>query len=260
MSIKGVLLHPTIDRCPYLEGMITINENLLIHELDDPDVDDLLSMGLRHFGEVFFRPICAHCRKCIPVRVPVQKFSPTKSVRRLFNRCKHLTIELEEPVPKPVMFDLYKKHKKRFGEKSPGVDSYELFLKSFFHPFSFNKMLTIKDGQKLVAVSHLDVTANAMSAVYCYFDTDYYRYSPGKLAIYKELEMAKEMGVLWYYLGYYIETNKHTKYKIQFKPNQVMADEHQWLDYMDEAGNILNPLPKPSFQLLADYGFGARKG
>jgi arginine-tRNA-protein transferase len=99
-------------------------------------------------------------------------------------------------------------------------------------------MLSIKDGDKIVAVSHLDITENAMSAVYCYFDEDYKRFSPGKLAVYKEIVLAKEMGIKWLYLGFYIPQNRHTNYKILFKPNQLMTDDFKWVDYMDASGHI----------------------
>jgi leucyl-tRNA---protein transferase len=255
MSIEGVLAQPTIDRCPYLPGLVSLNENMLVKKLDDIDAETFLSMGFRHFGEIFFRPICDHCCSCIPIRVPVRKFTPSKSVRRLFNRAKHLTITLEHPVPHEEMFELYKQHKNRFKLQSPSAESYEMYLQSFFHAFSFNRMLTIRDGQKLVAVSHLDVTANAMSAVYCYFDETYARFSPGKLAIYKEIVFAKEMGIKWLYLGFYIERNRHTNYKILFHPNQVMVEENLWIDHIDNEGNMINPLPRPHFHHLAEYHF-----
>jgi arginine-tRNA-protein transferase len=259
MSIEGVLLQPFIDRCPYLEQKRAVNEHLLVRELSNADLEMLLSMGFRHFGDYFFRPICSHCRACIPIRVPVQQFKPSRSVRRLFNRNRFLTASMEKPVPSPKYFEIYKQHKERFkgaGPAGEGTDDYVQYLKSFYHPFSFNRMLTIKDGDKVIAVSHLDVTANIMSAIYCYFDKAYARYSPGKFAVYLELQIAARLGCRWLYLGYYIRENRHTNYKVQFKPNQVMADEHKWIDYMDQDGNILNPLPQPGFHLLADYGYG----
>jgi len=51
------------------------------------------------------------------------------------------------------------------------------------------------------------------------------------------------MGARWLYLGYYIPKNRHTQYKIQFKPNQLMVGYDQWFDYMDALGNIVQPLP-----------------
>lgn len=243
MSIRGILLQPVTEECPYIDGMLSIHENLLIVDLDDIDLEALLSLGFRHFGEVFFKPLCSHCRSCISIRIPVRQFVPSKWVRRLFKRNKHFQIKLEKPVPTQEGFQLYKKHKKRFKSKTQFYESYVHYVRSFFHPFEFNQMLTIRDGARLVAVSHLDVTDNAMSAVYCYFDEDYARFSPGRLAIYKEIELAKEMGIQWLYLGYYVAQNRHTHYKIIFKPSQWMVEPNQWFDYLDASGNIVKPLP-----------------
>jgi len=117
MSVQGVLLHPVMEECPYFDGRISINESMIIKELDDHDQENLLSMGFRHFGEFFFRPICSHCRSCIPIRIPVREFSPSKSVRRLFNRNKHFRVTLENPPPFKEAFELYNRHKKRFKSK-----------------------------------------------------------------------------------------------------------------------------------------------
>jgi arginine-tRNA-protein transferase len=210
-------------------------------------------MGYRHFGEIFFRPLCKHCRRCISIRIPVRQFLPSKSVRRLFNRNKHLKVTLEKPVSTLGSFELYNQHKKRF--KRQIYESYNLYVKSFFHPFKFNHMLSIKEGSRLVALSHLDITANTMSAVYCYFDENYARFSPGKFSVYKEIEIARERGIQWLYLGYYVPGNRHTQYKLQFKPNQLMTEDFKWIDYMDASGNIINPFPFP--KVPDSWGDGA---
>lgn len=245
MNIRGLLFQPITEECPYIEGITAIYENLFVTELEDEDLDNLLGMGFRHFGEIFFRPICDDCHRCISVRIPVQRFIPSLSVRRLFNRTKGLRVSLEKPIPSITAFEIYMEHKKRFKNKDvDDEERYGNYIRSFFHPFRFNRMLTIRDAEILVAVSHLDVTAHSMSAVYCYFDEKYGRFSPGKLAIYKEIELAKEMGIQWLYLGYYIPSNPHTQYKIQFKPNQLMIGNDQWFDYIDPSGNIIRHLPE----------------
>lgn len=244
MSIKGVLLKPVVDECPYIDGYISVNENMMIDEIEESDMELILNAGFRHFGQVFFRPICKYCRSCISIRIPVQRFTPSKSVRRLFNRNKRFTVTLEEPVPSGEFFRLYNHHKQRFKKRIS--ETYEIYVKSFFYPFSFSRVLCVRDGDgdggRLVSVSHLDVTSNAMSAIYCYFDGAYDRFSPGKFAVYKEIEIAKEMGIQWLYLGYHIPQNRHTSYKIDFKPNQFLGFDNKWHDHMDADGNIINPL------------------
>lgn len=244
MSTKGILLNPVMEECPYLQGRVSITENFLIKEIDDEDLEYLLSLGYRHFGEVFFRPVCGACKNCIPIRIPIREFSPSKSVRRLCNRNKRFQVTLEKPAPSRQTYDLYKRHKKRFAKKF--YESYELYVRGFFAspPFKFDRALVIRDGSTLVAYTHLDVTANAMSAIYCYFDEKYKQYSPGKFSIYKEIEIAGEAGIKWLYLGFYVPGNRHMKYKIQYKPNQLMFSRHRWVDFMDASGAIVNPLPR----------------
>ena len=110
-------------------------------------------------------------------------------------------------------------------------------------PFHAQKLGIEAIHQRPRLADHLDITANALSAVYCYFDENYARFSPGKFSVYKEIEIAKELGVQWLYLGYWVPGNRHTQYKLQFKPNQVMTDDLKWIDHMDASGNIINPLP-----------------
>jgi len=245
MSIKGVLFHPVKEPCPYLEGKVSVSQNMRIDAIDDVDLEMLLSSGYRHFGEIFFRPMCGACRSCIPIRIPVEQFSPSQAVRRLFNRNKHFTVTLEQPSPSEQTYELYKQHKKRF--KSQVFDSYDFYVKSFFGPpyFTFNRVLAVRDEGKTVALTHLDVTADAMSAVYCYFDERYSRFSPGTYSVYKEIEICKQLGIRWLYLGFYVPGNRHMDYKTRFKPNQLMRKDYKWIDYIDISGNIVNPLPDP---------------
>lgn len=253
MSIKGILLQPVVEKCPYIDGLIAVNENFIVKELEEEDQEALLSFGYRHFGEVFFRPLCKHCLCCISIRIPVQQYKPSKSDRRLFHRNRNLTVDLTDPIPGKDAFALYNKHKRRF--KRQVSESYKQYIDSLYHPFPFNKMLTIKEGERLVAVSHLDVTANAISAVYCYYDPiKDAHYSPGKFAILKEIEMAKQMGMKWLYLGYFIPQNRHTNYKILYKPNQLLTEESQWVDYLDADGNVVNPFPLPYITFLEKEG------
>ncbi len=245
MSLKGVILPPIFERCPYIEGLISINETLRIDELDDNDLDTMLSYGFRHFGGVFFRPLCHHCRSCISIRIPIESFKFSKSIRRLFRKNINFRVAIEKPVPSLEAFELYTRHKRRF--KTTFSESYEQYVDSFYTNFPFSRTLTIKDGDHLVAVSHLDVTANSMSAIYCYFDENYSTFSPGKFAVYKEIEYAKQNGIPLLYLGYYVPQNIHMNYKIQFKPNQLMIGYRGWFDYMDFSGNIITPFKIPDY-------------
>lgn len=239
MGISGYFLKPHECPCSYLPGRTSRLENLLVGELGNPDLEFLLESGFRHFGEYFFRPGCRGCHQCIPIRIPVNRFVRSRSVKRLYRKNRDMRVSLGKPVPGQDKYRLFKKHCLRFEIQNS--DSYEEFVTSFFHPFAFNRMLTITLKGRLVAVSHLDMTPDAMSAVYCYFDEEYAGFSPGRYAVYREIDIAGQLGIKWLYLGYYVKDNPHMNYKTGFRPNQLLIGRRQWKDYMDSAGNIPEP-------------------
>jgi len=246
LAVKGIKLEDYVSPCSYLEGRTSIIESVLIHFFDHLSLEGLLENGYRHFGNYFFRPVCRECHQCIPIRIPVKAFRFSKSARRLFKRNERLTVNLDRPVLYLEAYNLYRKHLNRFSDN--GQQSYDEFIKSFYYPSPSAYQMSIHDGNKLVAVSHLDITPHTTSAVYSYYDDEYYAESLGTFLIYKALELSQRLKQDYFYLGYYVPENRHMNYKLRFRPNQLLVKEHYWLDYLGENGGILNPD-------LTDLGF-----
>ncbi len=246
MSIEGIILDNRSLNCEYIDGMKSISETFLIRSIEEGDFEVLLSLGYRHFGSYFFRPMCGNCHKCIPLRIPLNDYKFPKSGRRLLSANRNLDLEFGKAEPSREAYNLYLLHKKRFGDSSEC--SYDEYINSFHYPFQFAYCLKVKDGDKLIAVAHLDLAGNSLSAVYCYFDDSYRRESLGTFAVYKEIEIALERGIDYMYLGYYIAENDHMNYKCRFRPNQLLVKEQMWIDYTDSDNNI-------TADWIVDHGF-----
>ncbi len=228
MKIEGYQLEKTDSNCPYLEKRIFISNNLIISSIDEEGLEALLETGYRHFGEYFFRPECGTCKECLPIRVSVKEFNFSRSEKRVLNKNAQFSVKfIEKPTADINYFNLYKDHKKRFKESD--FESYDNWTSSFFSKFKTNYLMEIKDRDNLVGITHLDVTSNIVSAVYCYWNENYSSYSPGKFSILKGIQYAMETGAEYYYLGYYIKDNRHMSYKINYKPNQILNDG-VWLE------------------------------
>src|ERR1700730_18600961 len=70
--------------CPYVPGRA---ERKLIVELGGSGAalfyDDLSRAGLRRSHRFPYRPACRGCSSCVPVRIAVDRFSHTRSTRRI---------------------------------------------------------------------------------------------------------------------------------------------------------------------------------
>ena len=233
-----VILNDTTSPCEYIKDNEFISENFIFPFAGPKDLEILLARGFRHFGPYFFRPICHRCGQCIPLRIPVKYFIASRSVRRVLNKNKSLKTLLEKSKPKPEAFNLYQKHKLKFGESSDL--SYWDFCHSFFYPADFSFHLSMFSDNRLIGVSHLDITGSVMSAVYTYYDTDLGALSLGTYAIAKALEICVEIGLDFFYPGYFIQECSRMNYKARFRPNQALIGEGEWIDFVSLFGKIID--------------------
>ncbi|MGC9311439.1 MAG: hypothetical protein ACP5IA_02005 [Sediminispirochaetaceae bacterium] len=239
MIIQGAPLGTYRTECPYIPGNSFISENIIVKEIDREGLDYLLSLGFRHFGEHFFRPVCSDCHQCIPIRVHVDGFAPSRSLKRAMSKGRNLEFRVGEPDPSREKHQLYLSHTERFEQKDTA--GYDSFVESFFHRFPFSRELQIFDGGRLLAVSHFDMTAGSLSAVYCYWDRGAAGWSPGTLAVVKELEIARIHRLSYVYLGYYVPKNSHMNYKARFRPSEVLVTEGSWVPFRGPDDDATDP-------------------
>ncbi|KAL2265448.1 hypothetical protein VTJ83DRAFT_6548 [Remersonia thermophila] len=88
---------------------------------------------------------------------------------------------------------------------------------------SFHQCYRI-DG-RLVAVGVLDLLPDCVSAVYFLYHESIHWLNPGKLGALREIALAQEAGYRWWYPGYYVHGCAKMRYKIEYKPQQVLDPE-----------------------------------
>ncbi len=87
--------------------------------------------------------------------------------------------------------------------------------------------MEIRDDSKLIACAVYDRLVDGLSAVYCYFDSEYDKFSPGKLAILKQIQFAKTYGLKYLYLGYQINQCSKMNYKTNYRSVEQFIN-NQW--------------------------------
>jgi leucyl-tRNA---protein transferase len=203
--------------CPYFKEARCRFEYFYARNLDGIELDELFNRGWRKFGTYYFRPECGRCRQCIPIRIMVPEFAPTKSQRRVLKKCAGIEVRLAEPEFRDEIFEIYRDHSfHRFGRESDLME----FLDAFYTPSCPSLQSEYYLGGELIAVGFIDVSQDSFSSVYFVYKTEYEQYRLGTYSIIKEVEHAASKGMKYYYLGYYIRESRSMSYKNHFHPNE----------------------------------------
>ena len=211
--------------CPYLPGLDSTTETLLMTGVSPLELEALLERGWRRFGPVYFRPVCTACTACVSVRVPVKTFAPSPNLRRVEKRAAHLRLEVGKPAVDDARLALYRRwHASRETERGwkPDRINAESYAMQFCFPHSAAREFSYWDGDQLVAVGIADETPQAISAVYCYHEPKSSRFSLGTYNVLRTLGYARDQGLAHVYLGYCVEGCVSLEYKARFQPQETL--------------------------------------
>ncbi|MDO3379624.1 arginyltransferase [Geoalkalibacter halelectricus] len=203
--------------CPYLGDQRKSYCYFLASRVDAAEMSLLLAQGWRKFGLYFFRPECPQCRNCIPLRVRVADFAPSRSQRRVLRKAQGLEARFGPLRLTDQIYDLYRRHSQgRFDQSADPED----FLYNFYMPSCPALQTELYYNDELIGAGFLDQGSDCLNSVYFFYDPAYAHLHPGTFSILREIEYAKGLGLSFYYLGYYVPGCRRMGYKDHFRPRE----------------------------------------
>jgi arginine-tRNA-protein transferase len=238
--------------CPYLPGRM---ERKLFTALQGEQAqklnDSLSKQGFRRSQNVLYRPSCAECSACLSARIRVADFTPSRTQKRILKRAEGLRRNATSPWATEDQFTLFRRYLDQ-RHADGGMADMDIFEFAAMIEETPIKSRVIEYSQAhgtggrdrpLAAVCLTDVFDDGLSMVYSFYDPDLAALSLGTFVILDHVAIAREAGLPYVYLGYWVPGSRKMGYKAGFSALEIYKNG-SWQAMGDPTGHEadLHPL------------------
>ena len=193
--------------------------------------DALGRIGFRRSQGVAYRPSCAGCTACVSVRVVNHEFTASATQKKLLKRHGDLEVTGCRAWATDEQFQLLRRYlsARHPGGGMAGMDEDD--YADMIEHSPVNSLIveyrepTVRGRRgKLVGACLTDRQADGLSMIYSFFAADdERRQGLGNFIIMDHILRAREAGLPYVYLGYWVKGSARMAYKTRYQPLEVLG-------------------------------------
>ncbi|MBN8917710.1 arginyltransferase [Xanthobacter sp. YC-JY1] len=226
--------------CPYLPGRE--ERKVFTHLVGDraAALNDVLTQGgFRRSQSIAYRPACEGCKACVSVRICVADFEESRSFRRVKAHNEDIVGQVKPPTPTSEQYSLFRTYvTSRHGTggmADMSVLDYAMMVEDthvhtrlveYRKRGPDSRILGYGTGD-LMAVALTDILSDGLSMVYSFYNPLAQDRSLGTYLILDHVTRARQMGLPYVYLGYWVHGSRKMDYKRRFLPQERLSP-HGW--------------------------------
>ncbi|TBW39737.1 arginyltransferase [Siculibacillus lacustris] len=222
--------------CPYLPTRQERKVFTHLVGLGAPALNDILTQGgFRRSQNIAYRPACDGCRACVSVRIVVDEFDWTRGFRKVMRRNDDLVGAIKGAAPTSEQYGLFRRYLDARHADGGMADMSVLDFSMMIEDTHVDTMvieyrrrgpdtgITGRGRGPALGVALTDLLADGLSMVYSFYDPDEDARGLGTFMILDHVRRAKERGLPYVYLGYWVEGARKMDYKRRFLPQQHLG-------------------------------------
>ncbi len=193
----------------------------------------LISNGFRRSGEFVYRPHCKQCQACVPCRINIENFKPSRNQRRCLKTNQDLTTHIVPAQFKEEYFSLYSRYlNSRHKDGNMADPTREDFSNFLLNSWKTTVFIESRINGQLLCVAVVDFLNAGPSAVYTFFEPAEHKRSLGTFAILQQIWLARLYEKPSLYLGYWIDQHPKMTYKRNFSALEIFQ-QTDWQPFND---------------------------
>jgi leucyl-tRNA---protein transferase len=222
--------------CPYLAGKE--ERKVFTHLVGERagELNNILTQGgFRRSQSIAYRPACEGCRSCVSVRVVAGEFAASRSMRRILGRNSDIVGEMKVAVPTSEQYSIFRAYldsrHRDGGMADMTVLDYAMMVEDSHietRVVEYRRRTSGTAGRQsgdLIAVALTDVLGDGLSMVYSFFEPDEAARSLGTFMVLDHITRARQLGLAYVYLGYWVRGSRKMDYKSRFLPQERLTPD-----------------------------------